>query len=150
VKNTENKPGLFLQPLVVDHLVGSVVLEIVDGTGFSGTEFAVASSIWSWPEATPTELARWLGMRPTTLSAILRRLEERGLVARRRHPDDGRRSILRLTAKGKRACEKAFERFPVWMQRVRDELGVDPEDVLGPMRLLEAALRTVLDAKTAP
>lgn len=145
MKNTENKPGLFLQPYVVSQLVGSVIAEIVEGSGLSGTEFAVASSIYSWPDATPTELARLLGMSPTTLSAILKRLEERRLVTRRRDPDDGRRSVLTLTAKGRRSCEKAFERFPGWMQRVRAELGVDPEEVLEPMRRFEEALRTALD-----
>jgi DNA-binding MarR family transcriptional regulator len=145
VRNTQNKPGVFLLPSVINQLVGSLMVDVVDGTSFQDNEFGVASSIWSWPDATPTELARWLGMRPTTLSATLKRLEERGLVARTRDPDDGRRYVLRTTAKGDRELEKAFVRFRYWRKRVWDELGGDPDVVLEPMRRLEEALRAVLE-----
>src|SRR4051812_35003736 len=64
-------PGLFLQPFVVSQLLGSVIAEIVEGTGLSGTEFAVVSTIAIWDDPTPTALVRTLGMSPTTLSAIL-------------------------------------------------------------------------------
>ena len=84
------KPGLFLQPFVVSQLVGSVITNIVEGTGLSGTDFAVVSSLAVWQAATPTELARLLGMPPTTLSAVLKRLETRGLVERLRDVNDRR------------------------------------------------------------
>ena len=85
-----------------------------------------------------------LGMPPTTLSAILKRLEERKLVARARDPDDRRRHVLRLTARGRRARDRAVERFPAWVGQVKKHLDGDPEDVLEPMRRLEAALRAAL------
>jgi DNA-binding MarR family transcriptional regulator len=144
VENLDLKPGLFLQPFVVSQLVSSVVANIVEGSGLSGTDFAVASSLAVWRDATPTELARLLGMSPTTLSAVLKRLEERGLVERTRDADDGRRHVLRLTDAGMQARNTAIERFPTWLQRVRGHLGEDPEEVLGPMRRLEAALRAAL------
>jgi DNA-binding MarR family transcriptional regulator len=144
VEREEIQPGLFLQPFVVSQLVGSVVARIVEGSGLAGTDFAVVSSLGVWEDATPTELARLLGMSPTTLSAVLKRLEERGLVRRARDPDDGRRFVLRLTARGRRERAKALERFPEWLERVRAALGGDPEEVLAAMRRLEAALREAL------
>jgi DNA-binding MarR family transcriptional regulator len=144
VTSGEIRPGLFLQPFVVSQLLGSVVARIVEGTGLAGTDFAVVSSLAVWEDATPTELARLLGMAPTTLSAVLKRLEERGLVERVRDPGDRRRHVLRLTAEGMRVRNRAIERFPEWLARVRAELGGDPEDVLEPMRRLEAALRAAL------
>src|SRR4051794_14983708 len=138
------RPGLFLQPFVVSQLVGSVIAEIVDGTGLSGTEFAVVSCLALWDDPTPTALARMLGMSPTTLSAVLKRLEERDLVRRARDPSDRRRHVLRLTSKGRRARDRAVERFPAWIERVKAELGADPEEVLEPMRRLEEALRAAL------
>jgi DNA-binding MarR family transcriptional regulator len=140
------RPGLFLEPFVVSQLVGSVIAEIVQGTGLSGTEFAVVSSVAIWDDPTPTALAHTLGMPPTTLSAILKRLEQRELVRRARDPVDRRRHVLRLTAKGRRARDQAVERFPGWLERVKEHLGGDPEDVLEPMRRLEAALRAALAA----
>ena len=149
MKNTQNKPGLFLLPSVLDHLISSLMVDVLEGSGLVGKEFEVASSIRAWPDATPTELASWLGMPPTTLSAILKRLEAKGLVARRRDPDDGRRSVLRVTAKGNRVLEKVLVRFRYWMQRVRDDLGVHPDEVLEPMRRLETTLRAALDQSTS-
>jgi DNA-binding MarR family transcriptional regulator len=144
VKRQETAPGLFLQPFVVSQLVGSVIAGITEGSGLAGVEFAVVSSLGVWEDATPTELAHLLGMYPTTLSAVLKRLEERGLVRRLRDPDDGRRHILQITPRGKRALAKAHERFPAWLERVRARLDGDPEDVLAAMRRLEAALRGAL------
>jgi DNA-binding MarR family transcriptional regulator len=41
-------------------------------------------------------------VHPSTLTGILRRLEERGFLRRRKDPNDGRRALLWLTPKGKR------------------------------------------------
>lgn len=118
---------------------------MLEGTGLTGTEFAVTSAIAVWPGITPTELARRLGMPPTTLSALLNRLEEKREIKRIRDPADGRRSILALTAKGTRTRQRNLERFPAWLDRVREELDDDPERVLEAMRILEAALRAALE-----
>jgi DNA-binding MarR family transcriptional regulator len=144
VTDSPIRPGLFLQPFVVSQLVGSVIEQIVEGSGLSATEFAVVSSLALWDDPTPTALANMLGMPPTTLSAVLGRLEKRHLVARARDPQDRRRHVLRLTAAGRRARDRAVRRFPEWIERVRDELGSDPDEVLEPMRRLEAALRAAL------
>jgi DNA-binding MarR family transcriptional regulator len=144
VTDSPIRPGLFLQPFVVSQLVGSVIEQIVEGSGLSATEFAVVSSLALWDDPTPTALANMLGMPPTTLSAVLARLERRKLVARARDPQDRRRHVLRLTAAGRRARDRAVQRFPEWIERVKDELGSDPDEVLEPMRRLEAALRAAL------
>ena len=138
------QPGLLLQPFVVSQLVGSLVEEIVAGSEVSASEFAVTSSLAILGTATPTELARLLGLSPTTLSAMLKRLVERGQVRRSRHPDDGRSAVLALTARGERTNRRNLERFAITIGRVRSSFGADPEDVLEPMRRLEAALRETL------
>jgi DNA-binding MarR family transcriptional regulator len=145
MRNTDAKPGLFLEPFVLSQLLGSVIAKVVEGSGLAGKDFAVASSLAVWSEATPTELAGLLGMAPTTMSSVLGRLQRQGLVERLRDPADGRRYVLRLTEEGMRRRNAAIERFPEWLDRVRTHLGEDPDEVLEPMRRLERALRAALD-----
>lgn len=49
---------------------------------------------------TPKELSEYLRVRSPTTIAALRTLEAKGLIARRRHSDDGRMTLYRLTKKG--------------------------------------------------
>ncbi|WP_324698851.1 MarR family winged helix-turn-helix transcriptional regulator [Novosphingobium sp. RL4] len=50
---------------------------------------------------TPKELSDYLSVRSPTTLAALRTLEEKRLVKRSRDADDGRKSVYRLTARGK-------------------------------------------------
>lgn len=62
---------------------------------------------------TPRELADVERVQPPTMTKIVGKLEDRGLVARTPHPTDGRQVILAATEQG-RAVYAQFE-------RVRDE-----------------------------
>jgi DNA-binding MarR family transcriptional regulator len=139
------QPGLFLQPFVVSQLVGTVLEDVVGGSGISSTEFAVTSTINILVSVTPTELARTLGMAPTTLSATIERLVRKGQVRRKPNPDDGRSYVLELTARGKATNARIGVRFEKAIGAVRTNLEGDPADVLAAMRLLEDALRATID-----
>jgi DtxR family Mn-dependent transcriptional regulator len=69
-----------------------------------------------------TDVARALGVAPSTLSVGLRPLEARGLLAH----DDHR--FLVLTAKGERVAREVHHRFAVMRHFLSDVLGV-PEKV---------------------
>ena len=58
---------------------------------------------------TPTELARTRMMTSGGMTALLDRLERKGLVAREPNPADRRGSLVRLTADGRRAIDAAME-----------------------------------------
>lgn len=48
-----------------------------------------------------------LQVHPTSITSIIDRLEGAGLVARRRHPDDGRAVLAEITAEGRALVERA-------------------------------------------
>jgi DNA-binding MarR family transcriptional regulator len=54
-----------------------------------------------------SELAKLLGIDPSTASRNLAGLQNAGLVTRRKASEDGRQTDVRLTPKGKRAAEAA-------------------------------------------
>lgn len=48
-----------------------------------------------------TALGPLMGMEPTSLSRILKNMEDKGAIAREKNPDDGRSVIIKLTPYGK-------------------------------------------------
>ncbi|RKP44143.1 MarR family winged helix-turn-helix transcriptional regulator [Trinickia fusca] len=53
-------------------------------------------------DVTPSELAAAERMRSSNVAALLRTLEEQGYIKRHADPEDGRKTRVRLTEKGKR------------------------------------------------
>ncbi|MEM7092575.1 MAG: MarR family transcriptional regulator [Actinomycetota bacterium] len=58
----------------------------------------------------PTDLANWLSVTTAAIAQRLNSLEEKGLVERRRHPDDGRRLTVHLTDAGQQLGAQVLEK----------------------------------------
>ena len=79
---------------------------------------------------TPRELADVERVQPPTMTKIVGKLEERGLVARTPHPTDRRQVILAATEQG-RAIYVQFERVrDEWLAARLAELAPDERDTL--------------------
>jgi DNA-binding MarR family transcriptional regulator len=79
---------------------------------------------------TPRELADVERVQPPTMTKIVGKLEERGLVARTPHPTDGRQVILAATEQG-RAVYAQFERVrDEWLAERLAALSPDERDTL--------------------
>src|SRR5262245_56957933 len=69
-------------------------------SGLSDRDSTVLGHLSESEPMTAADLARHLGIRPSSLSAILNRLTARELIDRREHAGDRRLLEIRLTAKG--------------------------------------------------
>jgi DNA-binding MarR family transcriptional regulator len=79
---------------------------------------------------TPRELADLERVQPPTMTKIVGKLEERGLVIRTPHPTDGRQVILAPTEEG-RAIYAQFELARnAWLSEHLEQLGPEDRDVL--------------------
>ncbi len=136
---------MLLQIFVLSQVTGALVEEIVEGSGIAGNEFAVHSTVTALGPLTPTELARHLGTPPTTLSATIARLVEKGQLRRRRNPEDGRSYVLEATARGRRTQERNGARLSAALRRLESDLD-DAPGVLDALHRLEAALRLQLES----
>lgn len=106
-------------------------------------------SIWQWrvmavlgenAGITATEIGQVTAMDKVAVSRAVSGLIDSGHVSRKASPDDGRRSILSLTAKGKGVYDKIV---PIALGAERDlveTLSADEQDQLA--RLMEKLART--------
>ena len=70
--------------------------------GVTGPQRLVIRILGRSPDSTATDIAVAIGLHPSTLTGILRRLELQGVVQRETDARDRRRARFRLTAKGRR------------------------------------------------
>ncbi len=115
------------------------------GSRFSLTEVRVLYELAHRDTATASEVARELGLDAGYLSRILRVFTRRGVIAKSAAADDARKTILRLTALGRRVI------VPL-EARARTQIGAMLDDVPVPQqaRVVEAmhAIETSLAGPT--
>lgn len=86
----------------IDHRLQRQSRRMAAALGVTGPQRLVIRVVGRFPGLSAGQLARALHLHPSTLTGILRRLEERRLLARGRDPRDRRRAVLGLSAAGRR------------------------------------------------
>lgn len=85
-------------------------------------EFSILLLISTNQDATQSQLAQALGVAAPNMTGILRRLQQRELVARERSQADARQQHLALTAEGRRVLDLAYAQArnadKGWMNRL--------------------------------
>ena len=74
--------------------------------GVSPAEGHLLSYLRSYAPCTIVEILRVFGIRPSTMTSILERLAERGLLTREPDPEDRRAVRVELTREGKAVAER--------------------------------------------
>ena len=86
----------------VVHGAGSRSRQMTVELGVTGPQRLVLRVAGLYPGLSAGDLARILHVHPSTLTGVLKRLIAQGLLARRNDPRDRRRTLLRLTPRGRR------------------------------------------------
>lgn len=74
-------------------------------------------------EGTPsTSLGPKMGMEATSLSRILKTMEERGLIQRKPNPNDGRSVLIHLTEFGREKREYSRDRVIMFNETIRKHI----------------------------
>ena len=76
------------------------------------------------------ELAEHEGLAKSTITRLVRSVEEAGLVLRRPHPDDGRASELALTDAGRQLVAESRARASAFMRDRVAALSVEDQDLI--------------------
>jgi DNA-binding MarR family transcriptional regulator len=75
------------------------------------TAWVVLWVVWIWEDIETRHLAEEAGISKGTLTGVTQTLISKGLVDRRKHPDDGRRVLVSLTASGRHLMRELFPVF---------------------------------------
>jgi MarR family transcriptional regulator, lower aerobic nicotinate degradation pathway regulator len=115
-------------------------LELFEQEGLNPYHFAILALLDEGLPEAQAAIADALGYDRGTLVGLLDELEEKGLVERKRDPDDRRRHIVRLTTEGKRT----LSRLRTLNKRLEDDflapLDADQRELLHSL-LLELAAK---------
>ena len=74
---------------------------LLDGLGVTYPQYLVLSTLWEEDGRTITGIADRLSLEPSTITPLVKRLEQAGFLTRQRNPADERQLQVRLTGKGR-------------------------------------------------
>ena len=124
------KPLRFLSPIhKASREVGVYFERLMADSGLAPQEGHILSYLRSYAPCPIAEVITVFGLRGSTATSVLDRLEERKLLARRPNPDDRRSFLLDLTPEGRRVAEQvqtfvdALERKIAKRITAKDEAG---------------------------
>jgi DNA-binding MarR family transcriptional regulator len=80
---------------------------VLEPLGLTHPQYLVMLALWERSPRTLGDLAHTLLLEPATLSPLLKRLEEQGLLVRGRNPRDERALEVTLTDEGRALRERA-------------------------------------------
>jgi MarR family transcriptional regulator, organic hydroperoxide resistance regulator len=86
----------------VDHELEASSKRMFADVGVTGPQRLVIRIVGRQPGVSAGRLAEILHVHPSTLTGVLGRLVEHGLLVRKVDPGDGRRALFSLTAQGRR------------------------------------------------
>ena len=142
-------PRSRLSPLfelfAAEQRVRSLLSRAMADSALRPDEYAVDSVHFDEGPQSPSELARRVGMPPTTLSQYVRALVANGHARKSSHPQDGRSFRLELTRSGRAAHAAASRAFAEADRRFLGALRMDEEDLRATLRAVAAAADLALD-----
>ena len=96
---------------VASRSVVAIYRPLLEPLGLTHPQYLVMLALWEHEPLSVRELSALLQLEPATLSPLLKRLEESGLVRRERDPADERALAVRLTDRG-RGLRAEAEQIP--------------------------------------
>jgi DNA-binding MarR family transcriptional regulator len=103
--------GFAERPALLLHKLGTQILmraeDPLAAIGLSGRQYVLLAVLGSDAPASQLELAELCGLLPAQVVPVLDEMESRGLVERTRSESDRRRSVVRVTAAGRKLLVEA-------------------------------------------
>ncbi len=111
----------------------------LDEIGLTYTQYITMMAMWEHEELSVKKLGELLFLDSGTLTPVLKTLEKKGLLSRRRSTDDERMLIVKLTKEGINLKEKAVG-VPYKMQGC---VSIDEKDAAELYRILHKIMNNI-------
>ncbi len=149
--NDPTKQAFELDPILdfmrllwsVEHGLERMSKRMGSELGITGPQRLVLRIVGRFPGLSAGDLARIVRLHPSTITGILQRLEERGLIERERHPDDSRRTRLKLAAEAGSFTRKSRSTVERAVTQTLEHVG--PANVRAARRVLTELARRLND-----
>jgi DNA-binding MarR family transcriptional regulator len=115
-----------------------------EAAGLSVTETKALEVITRSGPVTPADLARLSGLAPASVTALLDRLERKGVARRRPHPTDGRRFLVEIDPGHLARSQVVFTDLVQQLVELSEEF--DDDELAVVVRFLRGAAERQLDA----
>ena len=113
------------------------ILRQQDTLGLGATLTSALATVNHHGPLTTGELATREHVAPPSITRVVDKLEQQGLVARRPHPTDGRVVVIEVTAEGRERILESRSRRTAWLaERLRDLPPADLECLAGAAAIL--------------
>jgi DNA-binding MarR family transcriptional regulator len=99
-------------------------------TALSDIQLAALAALERHQAMTPGELAEHEKVQPPSMTRVIARLEQMGLLTRSPHPTDRRQVILHLTEEGDRLLKEERLRKEAWLAQRLGELTQEERSIL--------------------
>lgn len=129
----------------VDHGLHKVSKRMASSIGLTGPQRLAIRVIGRSPGMAAGELATLMHLDPSTVTGIIRRLEQSRMITRQVDPTDARRARLSLTAKGRVIDRRTAGTVEAAVRRALGSLS--PQEVEGASRMLSALAAELLDGE---
>lgn len=130
----------------IDHQLQRASKRLTRELGVTGPQRLAVRVIATTPGMAPQDVAAALHLHKSTVTGILQRLEEQGLIRRSADPSDRRRARLHLTPEGEQISQA---RGPTIERAVQSALKPLPGHALDAARQVLSGVAAQLEAATA-
>ena len=141
--------SILMDTWLIANLTAGLLDDSLERSGMSGDDFALYSLLNAYGPATPSQIARWTGLRATTVSAALKRLAARGHTVRDSTAGDRRSYTVALNGDGRAAHRETAAVFWSETRKLAEILGDREGELRQQLQTLDASLRAaaVLDPR---
>ncbi|MGH9347453.1 MAG: MarR family winged helix-turn-helix transcriptional regulator [Vicinamibacterales bacterium] len=132
----------------VDHGLQKVSKRMAASIGLTGPQRLAIRIIGRFPSMTAGDVATLMHLDPSTVTGILRRLVDNGMIVRHVDPGDARRVRLSLTEKGRDIDRRSAGTVEAVVRRTLARL--PPHQIEAAARVLALLASQLLDRRPAP